>query len=310
VYAKTLYGAWLLVSMVFYVFWKRIKQKDLPNGSSWNGCCSKSSNMDDSIEMDYTPYNLRRLSRNVISDDKFVTMRAISEEDLHKLALSSDPPPAIVNSTGLIDRQQSPAMMLPHHVVTRSDSLRVTRHSERAKDYDPLTGTFKEITPSPNLISERHMNLSQHIEHSDEEDYNEEIRDKFSDSNDNVFAESPTKSRLSLTNGGTSSLCSSDQFTRSRIRANTMPVDLDKNHYLHKNGRLESLSCRGEAIVCADGKGNILYWGDGAIRMFGYTPNEAMGSSLTVRQKRESHNNFFMPVRHSITDVDAFRLPA
>jgi len=282
VYAKTLYGAWVLVSMAFYVFWKSIKRKDSRNGSSWNGCCSKSNNTDGGIEMDYTPYNLRRLSRNVISDDKFVTMRAISEEDLHKLALSSDPPPAIVNSTGLVDQQQSPVTMLPHHVVTRSDSLRVTRHSERAKDYDPLTGTFREITPSSNLISDRHMHLS---EHSDEEDYNEEIRDKFSESNDNVFTESPTKSRLSLTNGGMSS--SSDQFTRSRTRANTMPVDLEKNHHTCKNGRLESLSCRGEAIVCADGKGNIVYWGDGAIRMFGYTPNEAMGSSLTVRLKSQ-----------------------
>ena len=280
--------------MAFYVLWKSKKQKNSPNSNSstWTGCCSKSNNTDGSIEMDYTPYNLRRLSRNVIGDDKFVTMRAISEEDLHKLALSSDPPPAIINSTGLVDRQQSPAIMLPHHVVTRSDSLRVTRHSERAKDYDPLTGTFKEVTPSPNIISERqHMTLSQHVEHSDEEDYNEEIRDKFFDSNDNVFAESPTKSRLSLTNGGTSSLCSSDQFTRSRTRASTMPVDLEKNHNLHKNNRLESLSCRGEAIVCADGKGNIVYWGDGAIRMFGYTPNEAMGSSLTVRRNFPMQNN-------------------
>jgi len=268
--------------MAFYVLWKSIKKNNSSN-SNWNGCCSKSNKTDGDMEMDYTPYNLRRLSRNVISDDKFVTMRAISEEDLHKLALSSDPPPVIVNSTGL-DRQQSP-IVLPHHIVTRSDSLRVTRHSERAKDYDPLTGTFKETTPSPspNFTSGRHMNLSQHIEHSDEEDYNEEIRDKFSESNDNVFTESPTKSRLSLTNGGAPNWSNSDQFARARTRANTMPVDLEKNHHLCKNNRLESLSCRGEAIVCADSKGNIVYWGEGAIKMFGYTPHEAMGSSLTVK---------------------------
>lgn len=219
------------------------------------------------------PINIRRLSRNVIDEDKFVTLRDVSEEELHKLAVITDPSPAVPTTTVNLSEQQPPMSTLSHHIITRSDSLRVTRHSERAKDYDPLTGTFKGTTPSPNLIpTQRSTTFSTN---TDEEDYTEEMRDKFFDSNDNVFVDSPVKMR----NGGTHSAGRS----KTRTRANTLPVDFEQSWELRKPGRLIGLASGGEAIVCADRKGDITYWGDGAVRMFGYTPNEALGCSLKVK---------------------------
>lgn len=37
-----------------------------------------------------------------------------------------------------------------------------------------------------------------------------------------------------------------------------------------------------DAIVCANSVGEIVYWSSGAVKMFGYTPGEAIGSSLEV----------------------------
>ena len=38
-----------------------------------------------------------------------------------------------------------------------------------------------------------------------------------------------------------------------------------------------------DAIVCANSVGEIVYWSSGAVKMFGYTPGEAIGSSLEVK---------------------------
>lgn len=279
VYVKTLYGAWLILTVVFYVFWRNSKDHKKHGGkassdeSCWSGCCfSQTKPKSKSLEM---PINIRRLSRNVIDEDKFVTLRDISEEELHRLAVRGDPTPVNVPTVNSSE-QQPPLSALPHTLITRSDSLRVTRHSKRAKDYDPVTGTFKGTTPSPNLVA---TTTFDHVsEHSDEEDYSEEMKDKFYDSNDNVFAESPVK----LRNGGALGSGERRYSNRSRTRANTLPVDFEQSWELHKHRRFSSLSSGGEAILCADRKGNITYWGDGAVRMFGYTPNEALGCSLKV----------------------------
>ena len=37
-----------------------------------------------------------------------------------------------------------------------------------------------------------------------------------------------------------------------------------------------------DAIVCANANGDIVFWSAGAVKMFGYTPGEAIGSSLEV----------------------------
>ena len=37
-----------------------------------------------------------------------------------------------------------------------------------------------------------------------------------------------------------------------------------------------------DAIVCANAAGDIVFWSAGAVKMFGYTPGEAIGSSLEV----------------------------
>lgn len=288
VYAKSVYGVWLVLTIVFYVFWKNSKDHKkrgiASNDESWSGCyCFQPKTKSKNLEV---PINIRRLSRNVIDEDKFVTLRDISEEELHRLAVTADPRPAVPMTTTVSSSEQQPPMStLPHHVVTRSDSLRVTRHSERAKDYDPITGTFKGTTPSPNLIATERVTAFDHLsEHSDEEDYSEEMRDKFNDSNDNVFAESPVRMR----NGGAVGSAKRRHSSRSRTRANTLPVDFEQSWELHKHRRFESLSSGGEAILCADRKGNITYWGDGAVKMFGYTPNEALGCSLKVKNSGQN----------------------
>ena len=42
-----------------------------------------------------------------------------------------------------------------------------------------------------------------------------------------------------------------------------------------------------DAICCANSVGDIVFWSAGASKMFGYTPGEAIGSSLEVMQHRE-----------------------
>lgn len=277
VYVKTLYGAWLILSLLFYVFWRNSKEKGGGSGNeSWHGCCLQTKPKAKNKEI-----NIRKLSRNVIDEDKFVTLRDVSVEELQRMAVMSDPTPA-VPTTVVNSDEQPPVSTLPHYLITRSDSLRVTRHSERAKDYDPLTGTFKGTTPSPNLTVADRTTAFNHLSTvSDEEDYSEEMKDKFFDSNDNVFAESPVKMR----NGGAIGLHPAERrfASKSRTRANTLPVDFEQSWELHKQRRFNSLSSGGEAILCADRKGNITYWGDGAVKMFGYTPNEALGCSLKVK---------------------------
>ena len=188
-YVKTLYGVWLLLTIVFYVFWRNSKDKKkqvrISGDEGWGGCCLQPKRKDKSTEM---PINIRRLSRNVIAEDKFVTLRDVSEEELQKLAVITDPSPAVPTNAVNSNDQQPPLSALPHQLVTRSDSLRVTRHSERAKDYDPLTGTFKGTAPSPSFVPTQPSTI--YSTNSDEEDYSEEMRDKFFDSNDNVFADS------------------------------------------------------------------------------------------------------------------------
>ena len=281
-YVEILYGAWLILTAAFYVFWRTSKdrkkhRRGITDDENQSGCCLQAKPKSKGLEMSI---NIRRLSRNVIDEDKFVRLRDISEQDLHKLAVTADPRPSgIIQTTSMNSSEQEPALSsLPpmHPAITRSDSLRVTRHSKRAKDYDPLTGTFKGTTPSPNLVVT--ATADQISEHSDEEDYSEEMRDKFYDSNDNVFAESPVK----LRNGGALTSGERGFGSRNRTRANTLPVDFEQSWELHKQRRFGSLSSGGEAVLCADRKGNITYWGDGAVKMFGYTPNEALGCSLKV----------------------------
>ena len=277
-YVKSVYGAWLILTIAFYVFWKNSKehreQGVASSDEGWNGCCFQPRQKSINLEI---PIRIRRLSRNVIDEDKFVAVRDISEEGLQRLAVAADSRPTAPTITS---SERPPVSALPHHVVTRSDSLRVTRHSERAKDYDPVTGTFKGTTPSPNLITTEAVTTFDHLpEHSDEEDYSEELMDKFVESNDNVFTEAPVKMRNGGTVGSTDRRKSS---SRTRTRANTLPVDFEQSWELHTHRRFNSLSSNGEAILCADRKGNITYWGDGAVKMFGYTPNEALGCSLKV----------------------------
>jgi len=49
-----------------------------------------------------------------------------------------------------------------------------------------------------------------------------------------------------------------------------------------------------DAIVCANSVGEIVYWSSGAVKMFGYTPGEAIGSSLEMiipQSYKEKHRN-------------------
>ena len=48
------------------------------------------------------------------------------------------------------------------------------------------------------------------------------------------------------------------------------------------------------AIISANAQGEIVFWSSGAVKMFGYTPREAIGSSLQMiipDRLREKHQN-------------------
>lgn len=48
------------------------------------------------------------------------------------------------------------------------------------------------------------------------------------------------------------------------------------------------------AIICANNVGDIVFWSAGAMKMFGYTPGEAIGSSLKIvmpQRFRDRHQN-------------------
>lgn len=48
------------------------------------------------------------------------------------------------------------------------------------------------------------------------------------------------------------------------------------------------------AIICANSIGEIVFWSAGAMKMFGYTPGEAIGSSIQIvmpQKYREKHQN-------------------
>lgn len=48
------------------------------------------------------------------------------------------------------------------------------------------------------------------------------------------------------------------------------------------------------AIICANAQGEIVFWSAGAMKMFGYTPKEAIGNSLQIimpHRFREKHQN-------------------
>lgn len=49
-----------------------------------------------------------------------------------------------------------------------------------------------------------------------------------------------------------------------------------------------------DAIICANAQGEIVFWSAGAMKMFGYTPGEAIGSSLQMimpERYKEKHQN-------------------
>ena len=49
-----------------------------------------------------------------------------------------------------------------------------------------------------------------------------------------------------------------------------------------------------DAIVSANACGELVFWSSGAVKMFGYTPGEAIGSSLQMimpERFKEKHQN-------------------
>eukprot|EP00731_Ephydatia_muelleri_P027882 Em0019g755a len=54
-----------------------------------------------------------------------------------------------------------------------------------------------------------------------------------------------------------------------------------------------------DAIVCANAAGDIVFWSAGAVKMFGYTPGEAIGSSLEVHGLSKNGHEF--PVEVNVT---------
>ena len=49
-----------------------------------------------------------------------------------------------------------------------------------------------------------------------------------------------------------------------------------------------------DAIVSANAQGELVFWSNGAMKIFGYTPGEAIGSSLQMvmpQRYKEKHQN-------------------
>lgn len=55
-----------------------------------------------------------------------------------------------------------------------------------------------------------------------------------------------------------------------------------------------------DAIVCANSVGDIVFWSAGAVKMFGYTPGEAIGSSLEVSKSSIEYGNSTAILAHLI----------
>jgi PAS domain-containing protein len=54
------------------------------------------------------------------------------------------------------------------------------------------------------------------------------------------------------------------------------------------------MSMSDDAIICANAQGEVVFWSAGAVKMFGYTPREAIGSSLQMimpTRYKEKHQN-------------------
>ena len=74
---------------------------------------------------------------------------------------------------------------------------------------------------------------------------------------------------------------SSDIFRRSPSRSPTRKRT--QRDMLVDNALRSVMSMSEDAIVCANAQGELVFWSAGAVKMFGYTSGEAIGSSLQVR---------------------------
>lgn len=72
-----------------------------------------------------------------------------------------------------------------------------------------------------------------------------------------------------------------DIFRRSPSRSPTRKRT--QRDMLVDNALQSVMSMSEDAIVCANAQGELVFWSAGAVKMFGYTPGEAIGSSLQVR---------------------------
>ena len=73
-----------------------------------------------------------------------------------------------------------------------------------------------------------------------------------------------------------------DIFRRSPSRSPTRKRT--QRDMLVDNALRSVMSMSEDAIVCANAQGVLVFWSTGAVKMFGYTSGEAIGSSLQVRQ--------------------------
>ena len=68
---------------------------------------------------------------------------------------------------------------------------------------------------------------------------------------------------------------------RSRSRSPSVCSQIHSNTF-SDNALQSVMQMSHDAIVCANSKGEIIFWSRGAVAMFGYTPREAIGCSLEV----------------------------
>lgn len=73
-----------------------------------------------------------------------------------------------------------------------------------------------------------------------------------------------------------------DIFRRSPSRSPTRKRT--QRDMLVDNALQSVMSMSEDAIVCANAQGELVFWSAGAVKMFGYTPGEAIGSSLQVKR--------------------------